>query len=281
MSLFKIIFLTIVTYRIALAYDIKSSQSGETSIQVGGIFLENPVLNLSNINLNGSVESIIGNDLQLLESLYLEFNHITDLGETIFTEMDELQLLSLRGNLLNELHENLFRENLKLTDVDLSQNQLKIIPADIFECNVELRHVDLFDNICISRQYTCSEDKRLSTRKLMKHLRVKCSVVIVGPPANETSTIKIPTTISTFLVAGRNLETDAEINFASSSNSSSDAVRSNTSDEKSSSDNEILPHLYGLILPISIILAIILIVLCCVVYKNFFFYIVSLPQYKQ
>lgn len=281
MSLFKIIFLTIVTYRIALAYDIKSSQSGETSIQVGGIFLENPVLNLSNINLNGSVESIIGNDLQLLESLYLEFNLITDLGETIFAEMDELQLLSLRGNLLNELHENLFRDNLKLTDVDLSQNQLKIIPADIFECNVELRHIDLFDNICISRQYTCSEDKRLNTRKLMKHLRVKCSVVIVGPPANETSTIKIPTTISTFLVAGRNLETDAEINFASSSNSSSDAVRSNTSDEKSSSDNEILPHLYGLILPISIILAIILIVLCCVVYKNFFFYIVSLPQYKQ
>lgn len=273
--------MTILTHR-ALAYDIKSLQSGETS----------PVLNLSNINLSGSVESIIGNDLQLLEMLLLECNHITDLEEAIFAEMCELQVLSLRGNLLVELPENLFRANLKLTHVDLSKNQLKTIPADIFECNVELKFVDLCDNICISRQYTSSEDRRISTRKLMKQLRVKCSAVIarpVGPPAdgNSTtvgpanSTTKIPNIIPFLPVAGRDLETDAALNLASSSNSSSDAESSTRSDEKSSSNNKLLRHLYGLILPISIILAVILIVLCCVVYKNFFFYIVSLPQSKQ
>lgn len=220
-------------------------------------------LNMSRRNVKWNMIEIIKfSGFSMVENLNLEFNRISGLEETVFIDMIKLQELSLRGNLLKKLPANLFKENVELMYVDLSENMLKVIPWNIFEFNIQLEQVLLCNNVCINRQFSSPEDKKLNRKKLIKHLMQKCPATPgIDDDGQSNNTL--------------NNDENSQDDILNSSNALS--YDSSNSTRNEAGNHELLPHLYVLIIPVSIILAIILIVLCCVAHKNFMFYLMNSP----
>ncbi|CAH3031156.1 unnamed protein product [Pocillopora meandrina] len=85
-------------------------------------------------------------DLEELRELYLQQNKIEELPEGVFDSLSNLQILNMGLNRIKKLPRRIFANLMTLQQLDLSYNKIKELPVEIFHGTVLLSHLELSGN---------------------------------------------------------------------------------------------------------------------------------------
>ncbi|XP_011684622.1 PREDICTED: leucine-rich repeat-containing protein let-4-like [Wasmannia auropunctata] len=119
----------------------------------------------------------MSNEIEI-NTLYINYNNITELISHTFVQMPKLTKLLLAGNRINKINVNAFAHLSVLEKLDLSKNMLSSLPNGWAESLVSLKYLDLSDNKFTSLEFL-SLTKALPvieiylTMNPLEHLNVK------------------------------------------------------------------------------------------------------------